>query len=102
MQGIELRIKGKVQGVGFRPFVWILANQYKLNGDVNNDGQGVLVRFVSPPTDALEQFLSDLQNKLPPLAQITDITQRALLSEKAKTIKWTRKLFPMQRPVHIV
>ena len=78
MQGIELRIKGKVQGVGFRPFVWLLANQYKLNGDVNNDGQGVLIRFVSPPTDALEQFLSDLQNKLPPLAQITDITPRPI------------------------
>ena len=78
MQGIELRIKGKVQGVGFRPFVWLLANQYKLNGDVNNDGQGVLVRFASPPANALEQFLSDLQNKLPPLAQITDITQRAI------------------------
>ena len=78
MQGIELRIKGKVQGVGFRPFVWLLANQYKLNGDVNNDGQGVLIRFVSPPSDALEQFLSDLQNKLPPLAQITDITQRSI------------------------
>jgi len=78
MQGIELRIKGKVQGVGFRPFVWLLANQYGLNGDVNNDGQGVLIRFVSPPADALEPFLSDLQNKLPPLAQITDITQRAI------------------------
>ena len=52
MQGIELRIKGKVQGVGFRPFVWLLANQYGLNGDVNNDGQGVLIRFVSPPADA--------------------------------------------------
>ena len=78
MQGIELRIKGKVQGVGFRPFVWLLANQYGLNGDVNNDGQGVLIRFVSPPSDALEQFLSDLQNKLPPLAQITDITQRSI------------------------
>ena len=78
MQGIELRKKGKVQGVGFRPFVWLLANQYKLNGDVNNDGQGVLVRFVSPPTDALEQFLSDLQNNPPPLAQITNITQRAI------------------------
>ena len=78
MQGIELRIKGKVQGVGFRPFVWLLANQYGLNGDVNNDGQGVLIRFASPPADTLEQFLSDLQNKLPPLAQITDITQRAI------------------------
>ena len=99
---------------GFALLSGFWANQYGLNGDVNNDGQGVLIRFVSPPADALEQFLSDLQNKLPPLAQITDITQRAigwpeancnnkaLLSEKAKTIKWTRKLFPMQQPVHIV
>ena len=86
MQGIELRIKGKVQGVGFRPFVWLLANQYKLNGDVNNDGQGVLVRFVSPPADALEQFLSDLQNKLPPLAQITDLTQRTIDWPEAATV----------------
>ncbi|QOR11185.1 carbamoyltransferase HypF [Haemophilus parainfluenzae] len=85
MQGIELRIKGKVQGVGFRPFVWLLANQYGLNGDVNNDGQGVLIRFVSPPANALEQFLSDLQNKLPPLAQITDITQRAIDWPEATT-----------------
>lgn len=86
MQGIELRIKGKVQGVGFRPFVWLLANQYGLNGDVNNDGQGVLIRFVSPPANAIEQFLSDLQNKLPPLAQITDITQRAIDWPDAATV----------------
>ena len=65
MKGIELRIKGKVQGVGFRPFVWLLANQYKLNGDVNNDGQGVLVRFVSPPADALKQFFVRLAKQTP-------------------------------------
>ena len=86
MQGIELRIKGKVQGVGFRPFVWLLANQYGLNGDVNNDGQGVLIRFVSPPANAIEQFLSDLQNKLPPLAQITDVTQRTIDWPDAATV----------------
>ena len=86
MQGIELRIKGKVQGVGFRPFVWLLSNQYGLIGDVNNDGQGVLIRFVSPPANALEQFLSDLQNKLPPLAQITDITQRSIDWPEATSI----------------
>jgi len=40
MQSIELRIKGKVQGVGFRPFVWLLANQYGLRGDVNNEYKG--------------------------------------------------------------
>ena len=75
MNGIELRIKGKVQGVGFRPFVWLLANEYGLKGDVNNDGQGVLIRFVNPEKDALTHFLTDLQEKLPPLALITDIHQ---------------------------
>ena len=75
MNGIELRIKGKVQGVGFRPFVWLLANEYGLKGDVNNDGQGVLIRFVNPEKEALIHFLKDLQEKLPPLALITDIQQ---------------------------
>ena len=80
--GIEIRVKGKVQGVGFRPFVWQLANQYQLCGDVNNDGQGVLIRILSAsPTvnegSALSAFLSDLQHKLPPLAQITSLQTRA-------------------------
>ncbi len=76
MQGIELRIKGKVQGVGFRPFVWRLANQYGLTGDVNNDGQGVLIRFSAPDPEAVRQFLSALQSELPPLARITEIIRR--------------------------
>ena len=76
MNGIELRIKGKVQGVGFRPFVWLLANEYGLKGDVNNDGQGVLIRFVEPEPKALQQFLVDLHAKLPPLALITDVQQQ--------------------------
>jgi len=75
MKGIELRIKGKVQGVGFRPFVWLLAKQYALRGDVNNDGQGVLIRLLEPTAQQLQQFLHDLQHKLPPLALITDIQQ---------------------------
>ena len=81
MNGIELRIKGKVQGVGFRPFVWLLANEYGLKGDVNNDGQGVLIRFVNPEKESLTHFLKDLQEKLPPLALITDIQQYEKLWE---------------------
>ena len=76
MKGIELRIKGKVQGVGFRPFVWLIANEYGLKGDVNNDGQGVLIRFIEPEEKSLTAFLQDLQTKLPPLALITDIQQQ--------------------------
>ncbi|KYK87609.1 hydrogenase maturation protein HypF, partial [Aggregatibacter actinomycetemcomitans serotype d str. SA2200] len=75
MEGIELRIKGKVQGVGFRPFVWLLANRHNLSGDVNNDGQGVLIRLLAPTAQQLQHFLHDLQTQLPPLALITDIQQ---------------------------
>ncbi|QEH45417.1 carbamoyltransferase HypF [Aggregatibacter actinomycetemcomitans] len=75
MEGIELRIKGKVQGVGFRPFVWLLANRHNLRGDVNNDGQGVLIRLLAPTAQQLQHFLHDLQTQLPPLALITDIQQ---------------------------
>ena len=59
MQGIELRIKGKVQGVGFRPFVWLLANQYKLNGDVNNDFiyENVYVDDLFKPTPFIYKHL---------------------------------------------
>ena len=76
--GIELRIKGKVQGVGFRPFVWLLANRFNLFGDVNNDGQGVLVRFYAPEEKKLTQFLQALQQELPPLAKITALSQRQI------------------------
>ena len=75
MEGIELRIKGKVQGVGFRPFVWLLANRHNLRGDVNNDGQGVLIRLLAPTEQQLKHFLHDLQTQLPLLALITDIQQ---------------------------
>ncbi|MEA7585918.1 acylphosphatase, partial [Salmonella enterica subsp. enterica serovar Anatum] len=48
--GVQLRIRGKVQGVGFRPFVWQLAQQLQLHGDVCNDGDGVVVRLLEDPS----------------------------------------------------
>lgn len=81
MQFVELRVKGKVQGVGFRPFVWLLAKELGLKGDVNNDGQGVLIRLQSPSNKQLTQFLQDLQQRLPPLAQITDIHQQEIFDK---------------------
>ncbi|WP_407257105.1 acylphosphatase [Klebsiella pneumoniae] len=44
--GVQLRIRGKVQGVVFVPFVWQLAQQLNLHGDVCNDGDGVEVRLL--------------------------------------------------------
>lgn len=66
--GVEIRIRGKVQGVGFRPFVWQLAQQQSRLGDVCNDGAGVLVRLLGEEAD----FLAALYQRCPPLARIDE------------------------------
>jgi hydrogenase maturation protein HypF len=74
-----IRIRGLVQGVGFRPTVWRLANGCGLRGEVRNDGEGVLVR-VAGERDAVERFCALLRDECPPLARI-DSLERTDLSE---------------------
>ena len=64
--GVQLRVRGKVQGVGFRPFVWQLAQALQLTGDVCNDGEGVLVRLAGNGG----AFTARLHQDCPPLARI--------------------------------
>ncbi|MFI8416268.1 carbamoyltransferase HypF [Serratia sp. NPDC078593] len=72
--GLLLRISGKVQGVGFRPFVWQVATQLGLRGEVWNDSAGVEIRLVQPVDSAL--FLRQLRQQTPALARIDDIDMR--------------------------
>jgi len=64
--GVQIRICGKVQGVGFRPFVWQLAQQRGCVGDVCNDSAGVLLRLYGDEVD----FIAALYQHCPPLARI--------------------------------
>ncbi len=73
--GIQLRIKGKVQGVGFRPYVWQLAHQCHLNGDVCNDGEGVLLRLLADAD--IEKLTQLLYQHCPPLAYIDTIQSQS-------------------------
>ncbi|MEQ9234671.1 carbamoyltransferase HypF [Coleofasciculus sp. E2-BRE-01] len=68
----EIRVRGMVQGVGFRPTVYRLAKTCNLKGEVCNDGQGVLI-YVSGTTDAIADFVQRLQTDCPPLAKIESI-----------------------------
>ncbi|PLP72146.1 carbamoyltransferase HypF, partial [Salmonella enterica] len=79
--GVQLRIRGKVQGVGFRPFVWQLAQQLRLHGDVCNDGDGVVVRLLEEPS----QFIAALYQDCPPLARIDSVEHASLVWERAPT-----------------
>lgn len=64
-----ININGFVQGVGFRPFVFNLAKQYSIKGYILNDNNGVTIE--AEGTDKhLNMFISDLDNKKPPLAII--------------------------------
>ena len=73
---MEIRVRGRVQGVGFRPTVWRMANDLDLVGEVLNDGEGVLVRVGGRP-GAIEDFLVRLEREPPPLARIDDIEAHA-------------------------
>ncbi len=70
----EIRVRGTVQGVGFRPTVYRLAKTCGLRGDVCNDGQGVLIR-VSGSEEAINEFVARLQTECPPLAKINQVTR---------------------------
>ena len=62
---LKLAVRGAVQGVGFRPFVFRLAEELKLAGWVNNSPQGVFIE-VEGTRAALEKFLLRLEIEKPP------------------------------------
>jgi len=76
--GAEFRVRGLVQGVGFRPNVWRLATRFGLAGEVLNDGEGVLIRAWGAP-EHLSAFEAALGREPPPLARVETIERVALL-----------------------
>jgi hydrogenase maturation protein HypF len=69
---LEIRVRGRVQGVGFRPMVWRLARELGLDGDVSNDAEGVLIHAAGTEA-AVAAFLERLPREQPPLARIEQV-----------------------------
>jgi hydrogenase maturation protein HypF len=78
--GWSIRVRGTVQGVGFRPNVFKIAQSLGVAGIVLNDGEGVLIEAWSSE-EVLHQFFQAIQNDAPPLAQIESIDY-CVLSDK--------------------
>jgi hydrogenase maturation protein HypF len=69
---MKIDIRGIVQGVGFRPFVYNLARQYHLLGYVRNDASGVSIE-VEGERARIEKFIAQIKTESPPLAVIFEI-----------------------------
>jgi len=82
----KLIVTGRVQGVGFRPFVYKIANRYGLNGYVLNSAFGVVIE-VEGSKSSIEKFKNSLISELPPLAKIDKIKSQTLEPKKFSEFK---------------
>ncbi|MDV6034470.1 MAG: carbamoyltransferase HypF [Phycisphaera sp. RhM] len=72
LKRIRIRLTGRIQGVGFRPFVWNRASDAELTGWVQNDSRGVTIEAQGERHN-LDAFLRGFQQGLPPLATIDSL-----------------------------
>jgi hydrogenase maturation protein HypF len=79
----RLDLRGQVQGVGFRPFVYRLASEQALSGYVANNNNGVVIE-IEGPAGSIEAFEESLALRLPPLARIFEV-RRAHLEPRHDT-----------------
>jgi hydrogenase maturation protein HypF len=77
LDGRRIEVRGIVQGVGFRPWVYRLARIHHVGGWVRNDAGGVTVEAFGPAA-ALDAFVAALQIDPPPAACIVEFTCRAI------------------------
>ena len=74
---IRAEVEGIVQGVGFRPFIFQVAQKHHLTGYVMNTSYGALMEVEGVDTD-IEAFFESLRHDIPPLAEITRLTTENL------------------------
>lgn len=77
----EIRVKGIVQGVGFRPFIYRLAKENNLTGYVLNDSEGVLIEVQGRE---LSGFIRDIKFLAPPASFVSEVIVNVLPVDKAE------------------
>ncbi|WP_318183308.1 carbamoyltransferase HypF [Metabacillus idriensis] len=91
-KAIKVIVKGKVQGVGFRPFIYYLSKKYHLNGSVQNNLDGVII-LAEGEEGQLEKMVDEIKRNPPKIAKINEINiyQIPLAHYKKFTIIPSRK-----------
>jgi hydrogenase maturation protein HypF len=73
----RILVRGMVQGIGFRPWVWRVAQQHKVTGFVGNESEGAFIE-IEGLMPALDAFESSFRSEPPPLARIDHIEVHAV------------------------
>ena len=81
-----ITVRGIVQGVGFRPFVYALARRQGLSGTVRNDAEGVHIEVEGAPED-LERFVRALEEDPPPLAMVESVDWEPLATRGGREFR---------------
>jgi hydrogenase maturation protein HypF len=82
MEGVRISIRGAVQGVGFRPFIYKLAKTLNIKGYVLNTPQGVIIEAQAEES-LLKEFIERIQKEKPPISLIQKfIIENISISEK--------------------
>ncbi len=68
----RILVEGIVQGVGFRPFIYKLANQFDLKGIIYNDSKGVYIEVEGDKIN-VDNFINSISHSAPPLALIENV-----------------------------
>ena len=76
-QRLQLTVRGTVQGVGFRPFVYRTAQEFGIAGSVANTPTGVSIE-AEGPLSALARFVDTIRQGPPPPARVTGVAVQAL------------------------
>jgi hydrogenase maturation protein HypF len=97
----QIVVKGMVQGVGFRPFVWRLASELACTGSVCNDSNGVKIEIQGPPV-AIEEFQRRLMRDAPSLSRIAELISVIVPKKDGETTFSIFQSIPSERPVTFV
>lgn len=73
IEALDIQVKGIVQGVGFRPFVYRMAKKYLINGWVLNAADGVFVH-AEGEAKLLDEFVLELSENPPTASHVDEIT----------------------------
>ena len=81
LEGRRIEVRGTVQGVGFRPWIYRLAGEEGISGRVRNDARGVTIEAFGPP-EALRSFLRRIETDAPPAARVREVRAEAIGPEE--------------------